>query len=282
MSVVLAAMAAAGYAATDTTVAALVRRLPGAVVAFWAHVAASLALLGAAVVLAPLPGAGALLASLTAGVVAGVGAVAYYASLGRGPASILAPLAASGLALPVMLGVARGERTAVLAAFGLAVLVAGAALLLLGAQDRSGAAVERGAIALGLLAAVAFGGYFVMVDGAVDAQGGHPLWVAGFVTVGTAAAALPAMLWVSGRAAMRPVREARLGLLAAGAFLVVGDLSLTAAMAAGDVALVAVVASSDPALTVVAARVLLAERVSRRQAAGIALALTGLGGVAAA
>jgi drug/metabolite transporter (DMT)-like permease len=280
MSVALAALAAAGYAASDTTVAALVRRVPPAVVAFWAHVVASAVLLAAAALLAPAPPSGAVLAALAAGLVAGVGAVAYYAALGRGPASVLAPLAASGLALPVMVGVARGERTALLAALGLVVLVAGAALL--GARDRNGEPLGRGAFALGLLAAAAFGGYFVTVDAAVDAQGGHPLWVAGFVTVGSAVAAFPAMLWSAGRASLRPGRQARAGLLAVGAFLTGADLALTAAMAAGDVALVAVVASADPALTVVAARVLLAERVSRRQAAGIGLAMTGLLGVAVA
>jgi drug/metabolite transporter (DMT)-like permease len=280
MSVALAALAAAGYAATDTTTAALVRRVPPAVVAFWAHVVASVVLLGAAALLAPVPPAGAVLAALAGGLIAGVGAVAYYASLSRGPASVLAPLAASGLALPVLVGVARGERTAVLAALGLAVLVAGAALL--GAQDDRGEPVERGALVLGLVAAAAFGAYFVTVDVAVDAQAGHPLWVAGFVTVGSALAALPAMLWTAGRTSLRPGREARIGLLAIGAFLTLGDLSLTAAMDAGDVALVAVVASTDPVLTVIAARIVLAERVSRRQAAGIGLALTGLLGVAAA
>jgi uncharacterized membrane protein len=53
-------------------------------------------------------------------------------------------------------------------------------------------------------------------------------------------------------------------------------------MAGGDVALVAVFASLDPALTVFAARLVLAECVSRRQAAGIGFALAGLLSVAAA
>jgi uncharacterized membrane protein len=53
-------------------------------------------------------------------------------------------------------------------------------------------------------------------------------------------------------------------------------------MAGGDVALVSVISSSDPAITVVAARLVLAERVSRGQGAGLALALTGLLAVAAA
>jgi uncharacterized membrane protein len=53
-------------------------------------------------------------------------------------------------------------------------------------------------------------------------------------------------------------------------------------MAGGDVALVSVISSSDPAITVVAARVVLEERVSRAQGAGVALTLTGLAAVAAA
>ena len=219
--------------------------------------------------------------ALAGGVVAGFGVVAYYEALKRGPASVLAPLAASGLILPVFAGVARGERTVALAAVGLAVLLAGVTLL--ARQDAGrGVGVERVALGLGISAAVAFGGYFLVVDLAVGAGSANPLWIGGIVGVGSALAALPVLVWTKRHLAFRLEGPGLAGILAVGGLLAVADLALVAAMAGGDVALVAVVASSDPALTVVAARLALAERVSGRQAGGIALALAGLLSVAAA
>ena len=50
MSVILATIAAVGYAASDVTSAATVRRVAPAALAFWAHVVASILLLGPAAV----------------------------------------------------------------------------------------------------------------------------------------------------------------------------------------------------------------------------------------
>lgn len=280
MSVVLASIAAAGFAASDVTSAAAVRKVAPAAVAFWAHVVAAVVLLGPAALTAPVPDARAVLIALAGGAVAGVGVLAYYAALQRGPASVLAPVAASGLTLPVLVGVARGERTAGLAALGLVLLLVGVTLL--AGRDKRGVRVERVALGLGLVGALAFGGYFLLVDLAVGAGRPNPLWVAGFVAAGTALVALPAVMWTERRRAFRPPPAGRVAFLAAGVFLAAADLALSAAMAGGDVALVSVVASLDPAITVFAARVVLAECVSRRQAAGIGLALAGLLSVAAA
>jgi drug/metabolite transporter (DMT)-like permease len=113
-------------------------------------------------------------------------------------------------------------------------------------------------------------------------DGADPMWIAGLVTVGSALAAVPALLKIDGPAALRPPTAAARPLLAVGLFLAIADLALAAAMAKGDVALVSVISSSDPVLTVAAARVVLEERVSRAQGAGVALTLTGLLAVAAA
>jgi drug/metabolite transporter (DMT)-like permease len=279
MSALLALVAAAGYAASDVTTARTVRRVRPAAVALWAHVIASVVLLAAALATSAPPAAAAMAAALAAGLVAGAGAVAYYRALKRGSASLLAPVAAAGLVLPVTVGVLREERTALLAALGTGVLLAGVALL---AQARGdGARADRTAIALALAAAAGFGSYFVVLDAAVGTSA-NPLWIAGLVTVGSALAAVPPLLRAGGVAALRPPAVTARPLLAVGLFLAIADFALAAAMAKGDVALVSVISSSDPVLTVVAARLLLEERVSRPQAAAVALALTGLLAVAAA
>jgi drug/metabolite transporter (DMT)-like permease len=163
---------------------------------------------------------------------------------------------------------------------GTAALLAGVALLA-GARDGGGVRMGRPALVLGVASALAFGTYFLVVDVAVGG-GASPLWVAGLVTVGSAVAAAAVLLRRGRASALRLPRVARGRLLAVGAFLAVADLALAAAMATGDVALVSVIASSDPALTVVAARLVLAERISARQALGLGVTLAGLLGVAAA
>lgn len=287
MSEALAVLAAFGYATSDVTTAAIVRRVGAAAIAFWAHVVASAVLLAAAGVAAGPPPLATAALAVGAGLVAGVGAVAYYAALGRGPASVLAPIAAGGVLLPVLAGVIAGDRAALLAVAGTLVLVGGVTLLGR-ASDESGVATPTAALLLAFGSAFAFGGYFVAVDVAAGTDAAHPLWVAGLVTVGSALAALPVMVRQTrasagdGRHGRLPGREAVRGLVAIGLALSVADLALTAAMAGSDVALVAVIASADPVLTVMAARVVLAERISRGQVAGIVLTLTGVLAVAAA
>ncbi len=278
MSALLAAVAAAGYAASDVTSARAVRRVRPAAVALWAHVVATVLLLGAGLLTAAPPSAGTSATALAAGFVAGAGAVVYYAGLKRGAASLLAPIAASGLVLPVTVGVLRGERTVLLAGLGTVVLLAGVAVLARARGEHARA--DPVAIGLGLLGAAGFGSYFVVLDAA--SSGADPLWNAGLVTTGSALAAVPALLRNDGLAALLPPAGATAALVAVGLFLAVADLALAAAMAKGDVALVSVISSSDPVLTVVAARVLLEERISRQQAAGVALALSGVLAVAAA
>jgi len=283
----LAVVAAAGYSASDLTTAVVVRRgtapVAPALVAYWAHLVATVLLVGAAALAAAPPPVAEAGLALGAGFVAGAGVVVYYAALARGAASILAPLAAAGLILPVLVGVARGERTVLLAVAGTAVLLAGVALLA-GSGREDGARADARALVLAGLGALCFGGYFVFVDLAVgDGTDAHPLWVAGLVTTGTALAATPIVLATAGRRALLvPPACGWFAVAAVGVLLTVADLALTVAMTQGDVALVSVVASADPALSVLAARFVLAERISRRQAAGVAVALAGLLAVAAA
>lgn len=280
MSALLALVAAVGYAASDVTSARAVRRVRPAAVSLWAHVVATVLLLGVALPTAAPPTVAASGTAVAAGLVAGAGAVVYYGALKRGAASLLAPIAASGLVLPVTVGVMRGERTALLAALGTAVLLAGVTLLAR-ARSGEGARADRLAIVFGLLAAAGFGSYFVVLDLA-SSDGANPLWIAGLVTAGSALAAVPALLRIDGAQALVPPSGATTALVAVGLLLAVADLALAAAMAKGDVALVSVISSSDPVLTIVAARVVLEERISQHQAAGVALALTGLLAVAAA
>ena len=83
--------------------------------------------------------------------------------------SIVAPISATGVTLPVVVGIATGDRLSTVVAVGLAVTFVG--VLLASREqhdDAERAAAGKLSIALALVAAVGFGSYFVMSDAAAD------------------------------------------------------------------------------------------------------------------
>jgi drug/metabolite transporter (DMT)-like permease len=207
---------------------------------------------------------------------AGVGGVAalaaFYRALSIGTMSIVAPISATGVAVPVIVGVAGGDRPAALQVVGILAAVVGVVLASresdAGLQQRR---VARASLALALVAAVGFGSYFVGIRASARAD---VLWAllvsrgAGFVAL-AALAAIRGGVGAGGRASFAPL--AAMGIL---------DLSATGLYAVasrhGLLSVVAVAASLYPLATVLLARALLGERVRRSQELGIAAALTGV------
>src|SRR3954447_23069959 len=103
-----------------------------------------------------------------------VGLGAFYRALAIGTMSIVAPISSTGVALPVLVGLAEGNRIRTAQAFGLAFAIVG--VILAGREteeDRDVGADTRRAGALALAAAVGFGGYFIAADQAAE---GGVLW----------------------------------------------------------------------------------------------------------
>src|SRR5437763_16017516 len=91
-----------------------------------------------------------------------IGLAAFYRGLAIGTMSIVAPISATGVAVPVIVGIAGGERPAALQVAGIAAAVVGVVL----ASREHGPGIEpptdsRASIALALVAAVGFGSFFV-------------------------------------------------------------------------------------------------------------------------
>ena len=207
---------------------------------------------------------------------AGVGGVAalaaFYRALSIGTMSIVAPISATGVAVPVIVGVAGGDRPAALQVVGILAAVVGVVLASresdAGLQQRR---VARASLALALVAAVGFGSYFVGIRASARADVVWALLVsrgAGFVAL-AALAAIRGGVGAGGRGSFAPL--AAMGIL---------DLSATGLYAVasrhGLLSVVAVAASLYPLATVLLARALLGERVRRSQELGIAAALTGV------
>lgn len=236
--------------------------------------------LGLAFVLAsgdPFPDLGP--AALAAGAgVAGVAALAaFYRGLAIGTMSIVAPVSATGAAVPVLVGVASGERPGAVQVAGILLAMVG---IVLAAREPGGAApghAVRASLGLALLAALGFGSFFVLLDRATEGAGAP--WALLLVRVGEVA------LLVALAAAIRPRMPA--GARDAWPLLVIGTLDFLAtalfalATEQGLLSVVAVVGSLYPVVTVVLARAVLAERVSRGQELGVVITLAGVVAISA-
>lgn len=205
-----------------------------------------------------------------------VGLSCLYRGLATGTMSIVAPISATGAALPVLVGVATGDRPSSLQALGIAAAVVGVVLAAQEAIDDAHAARRaRLAIVLALVAAVGFGGFFIGADAAADAGVIWTLFAiraCSFCFVGIAALVARA----------RPVGRADVPTVALMGVLDTGANGLYALAATkGLLSVVAVLGSLYPLATVALARILLGERVRRIQEAGIAAALVGVALIAA-
>jgi drug/metabolite transporter (DMT)-like permease len=221
----------------------------------------------------PVPDGETILLSVLAGI-SGVSALGlFYSALATGTMSIVAPISASGAALPVLVGVISGDKLSVLAATGIAVTMLGVILASLEAgaeEERAHTQRSRMSILLALGAAIGFGGYFTLSDPAADES---VLWLLVFVRV--VGVPVLAILLLAGRLALPRGRDRR---MVAGAGVL--DVSATGlyglAQTLGSLSIVSVVGSLYPVATVLLARGFLNERLRRVQAVGVVLALSGV------
>jgi drug/metabolite transporter (DMT)-like permease len=220
-----------------------------------------------------------------AGGIAGIAALsAFYRALAIGTMSVVAPISATGVAVPVLVGVAGGDRPVALQLAG--ILAASVGVVLASRERGPGLAPTEGArasVVLALLAALGFGSFFVglRISARVDLAG---------ALVASRVASLAALIvaglvlrWARQPAPSRPrPAPAPGGGTVLPALLLVGFLDLSAnllyalATRHGLLSVVAVAASLYPLTTVVLARLVLGERVRRIQEVGIAAALAGV------
>ncbi|WP_432499107.1 EamA family transporter [Kineococcus auxinigenes] len=273
MSVALALLASALWGTSDFLGGTASRRLRAVQVLAVSQVlscAVLLAVLGSGVGSGTAGPASAWLGwSLLAGLTWAGAMAALYTALARGTMGVVAPIAAGGTVLPVLLGLAAGERPAPLQLVGVAVAFAGV-VLSAGPDLRAGSRKQGAAVALALLAAVLFG-----VEIWALARGSAASVPATLLGMRVTSAALVVVAALSRRGAERVGPRDLPPLLALGLL----DLAATAAYAVASrgalVSVVAVLASLYPAVTVVLARQVHGERLRPVQAAGVVAVLAG-------
>lgn len=231
----------------------------------------------------PLEGSPLTEADLALGGLAGgigvVGILLLYQGLATGRMGVVAPVTAVGAAVvPLVVGLATGERPAVLALVG-ALVALGAVGLVAGGQDEgvTGPAPKRSPLLLALGAGTAFGFVFVILGATDDSSGFWPLLGGRLVSV-----SLVCLWLVRSRTPFLPRPGTRLVVVGAGLLDVTANGLYLLAVREGLLSLVAVLSSLYPAATVVLARVVLHERLQPAQLAGLGLGLAGVTLIAAA
>lgn len=216
-----------------------------------------------------------------AGIAGGFGVLLLFRGLASAPMSVVAPLTAvTSVVVPVVFGVATGERPPVGAYVGMVLALAAVALISRGEDHGAGEtgvpAASRGGVLLALLAGLGFGVYFVMLKHAPENSGLWPI-VAGRLT---STAVFVAVAVATTGLAMPRGRVAVLALLS-GACDVSANVLYLIAVRGGLLSVVAVVIALYSAATVLLARVVFAERLARPQLLGLACAALGVGLIAA-
>jgi drug/metabolite transporter (DMT)-like permease len=267
------------------------RRLPALTVAFWSQLAGALALAVALAVEGAPPATTGFAWGLAAGVGSGCALVLFYRGLAEGTMSVVAPISACGAIVPVAAALLTGDRPGALAGLGVLAAITGVVLVSRtsgtpgtpgGTPGSPGGARRPGRLlAMALGSALGFGLFYVFVDAGTAGSRGAALWVIAGARA-SSLVMLSTIALVGGGSALRwPGR--RIGPVA---LVGIGDtganLLFAYAATAGNLAVVGVLGSLYPVATVVLARWLLGERLSGGQNAGVVLALTGVGLLAAA
>ena len=229
--------------------------------------------LGAAIATGePILGTQAALLAAGAGVAELIGFAAFYRALAVGRMSIVAPVSATAALVPVLVGVAAGDLPMPVQAAGMALALGGAALASLEPGTAGGGRRAAAGVGLALLAAFAFGTFFVGMDLAAD---DGALWA---VTLNRVAAVAVVLALVLAHRRPCPLDRGTVApLMAVGALDVVANTMFAIALTLGMAAVVSVLGSLYPLATVVLARAILREHVTPSQRTGVAAALAGIG-----
>jgi drug/metabolite transporter (DMT)-like permease len=223
------------------------------------------------------PGGWDLLLLIITGIATAAGLVMFYKALAIGTMSVVAPIIAAQVLIPVTAGILLGERPGLHAYAGMVVTVGGVVLIsrtplnekLSRSAEHHRAA--RRAVILAVLTAVCWG-FMLLIYGTVGK--GSPIWTV-FDTRVTSAAVLAAWVLLSGRGLT--LRGENLPVLAAiGILLAVANFLFIVASGIGYLSVTSILGSLSPVVVTAYAQVLLHERLAPRQWAGFVAVFAGI------
>jgi drug/metabolite transporter (DMT)-like permease len=272
------------------------RRFPVLLVVTGAQAVGLLAVAGVLLLIAvPAPALDVAAIAALSGLAQAAGIGAYYRGLSTGAMGVVGPIAATAAIVPLVVGLATGERPTSPQALGMCLAVAGVTTAAY-QPSRPGVGGKRLAAGVGmaLLAALGFGSFFTLIG--IASERGELGWVvfvnrvAGIVLLAALIAFFirrsrssrnpprPSSELDPSTAAMRAPRRvndalavAAIGLLSVGATFL-----FATATTLGLLSVVSVVGALYPVTTVLLATVLLHERIHPLQRAGTTAALLGV------
>lgn len=205
--------------------------------------------------------------SAGAGLAGMVGLLAFYTALSTGTMGVVAPIAALGVIVPVILGVATGDQPSAWAWVGMVIAILGVTLA--SGPELSGAVSVRPVLLAGI-AAVGFGLALFCLDRGARSSTLMTLW-------GMRVTSVTILLLVALFArSVGGVRAAEVpGLTAIGLADLAANALFAVASSRGQVSVASVLGSLYPVVTAVLARVVLDERLRPVQYAGVSLAVAG-------
>jgi drug/metabolite transporter (DMT)-like permease len=202
-----------------------------------------------------------------------VGIAALYRGMAVGVVSIVAPISATGAGIPVVFGLLRGERATTLQMIGIVLALIGivaASWSETSADSGSEPRRQRG-VRWGLLAALGFGGFFIMLH---EASASNVLWASAVQRLTGLGIVVSVALLLRKSVAIGWRRLP--GLMVVGVLDTAANVLFAYASTSGLVSLASVLASLFPVVTVILARVVLHERLAGLQAVGVVCALAGV------
>jgi drug/metabolite transporter (DMT)-like permease len=214
-----------------------------------------------------------LVPALAGGLAGGLGLVALFRALAIGQMGITAPIAGTGVAIPILASFVMGELPNAYQAAGVVIALAGVFVATSAFHDGAAPTARRAqGIGFAVLAAAMFGLFYVgLAAGGEDSV----LWtvVAARVLSVAVLVAWAGLRW-SGRLAWPTAARRRI--VASGTLDVTGNAIFTLATTQGLLVLAAVPAALYPLVTLLCARVVLGEQLDRIQRVGAVLALAGV------
>jgi drug/metabolite transporter (DMT)-like permease len=213
------------------------------------------------------PEGAAVAASLGAGLVGILGLTAFYRAL------------ATGVALPVLVGIATGDRPGLVRSFGLGAAVVG--IVLASREDDGGpvdAEQQRQSAVLAILAGLGFGTYFVLANIGSD---GDIAWALLLSRVAAAPFVLGFAIYAVRHGGRRPRGWEIATLAGIGMLDLAANLAFNYATTIGELSTVAVGSSLYPVMTVFMAALVLGERIRGIQRLGVVVALVAVVMIAA-
>jgi drug/metabolite transporter (DMT)-like permease len=273
VAILLALVSSAMWGTSDFCGGTLTRRRPAITVAAISEVIGLAGIFVAAVVAGELTAPRGYLGWGVLGAVAGTaGIVAFYEALATGTMGVVAPIASTGVVVPVGVGLAQGDRPSALQAAGIAVAIVGV-ILASGPELQRGEQRGRAARPLWLagIAAIGFGVVFVALD-----HGARTSTLMTLVTMRSVAVILMLAIAAVTTTSLRVSKADAPMLLIVGVFDVGANATFAYASRHGLLSVVSVLSSLYPAITVVLARAVHAERLARVQLFGVIGALAGV------